>query len=74
MLVTGVADAQTNGPVPYQPSFSASPSLVTTPPTAIPATVADTEAENLRMALAAAKSGNVGRARMAMSKIGRAHV
>ena len=69
VLVTGVADAQTNGPVPYQPSFSASPSLVTTPPTAIPATVADTEAENLRMALAAAKSGDVGRARMAMSSL-----
>lgn len=68
-LVCGVADAQTNGPVPYQPSYSASPGLVTTPPTAIPGTVASVEAENLRMALSAAKSGDVGRARLAMDSL-----
>ena len=68
-LVCGVADAQTNGPVPYQPSYSTSPSLVTTPPTAIPGTVSDVEAENLRAALAAAKSGDVSRARLAMGAL-----
>jgi soluble lytic murein transglycosylase len=68
-LVCGVADAQTNGPVPYQPSYSSSPGLVTTPPTAIPGTVTDVEAENLRMALSAAKSGDVSRARLAMESL-----
>ncbi|OYX92756.1 MAG: lytic transglycosylase, partial [Caulobacter sp. 35-67-4] len=67
VLLGSVAGAQTSGPVPYQPSST--PSLVTTPPTAIPGTVSDVEAENLRMALAAAKSGDVSRARMAMSSL-----
>jgi len=67
VLLGSVAGAQTSGPVPYQPSST--PSLVTTPPTAIPGTVSDVEAENLRMALAAARSGDVSRARMAMSSL-----
>ncbi len=66
-LLGSVAGAQTSGPVPYQPSST--PALVTTPPTAIPGTVSDVEAENLRMALAAARSGDVSRARMAMSSL-----
>ncbi|ALL15236.1 lytic transglycosylase [Caulobacter henricii] len=64
MLVGSVAGAQTSGPVPYQ-SLSPPP-LVTTPPTAISSSLSDVEAENLRMALAAAKSGDVSRARLAM--------
>ena len=65
LLLGSVAGAQTSGPVPYQPSST--PALITTPPTAIPGTVSDAEADNLRAALAAARSGDVSRARMAMS-------
>ena len=67
VLLGSVAGAQTSGPVPYQPSST--PALVTTPPTAIPGAISGVEAENLRMALAGAKSGDVARARMAMSSL-----
>jgi len=69
VLVGGIAGAQTSGPVPYQSLPGALPALVTTPPTALPGTLSDVDAENLRQALSAARSGDVSRARAAMGSV-----
>jgi soluble lytic murein transglycosylase len=63
VLISGVAGAQ-NAPATAEP-----PALVTTPPTAIPSSLSDVDAENLRQAMAAAKSGDISRARSAMGSL-----
>jgi len=63
VLISGVAGAQ-NAPATAEP-----PALVTTPPTAIPSSLSDVDAENLRQALSAAKSGDISRARAAMGAL-----
>lgn len=62
-LVVGAADAQTTGYATQQPG------LIATPPTAVPASLSDTDAGNLQTALAAAKRGDVSGARMAMDSL-----
>jgi soluble lytic murein transglycosylase len=65
-VVVGVADAQTTS------GYAAgqnTPGLITTPPTAVPASLSDTDSANLQTALAAAKRGDVSSARMAMDSV-----
>ncbi len=63
--VVGAADAQTTSGY-ATPGAS---SLITTPPTAVPQTLSDTDSANLQSALAAAKRGDVSGARMAMGSL-----
>ncbi|NQE64937.1 lytic transglycosylase domain-containing protein [Caulobacter sp. RHG1] len=63
--VVGAADAQTTSGY-ATPGAS---SLITTPPTAAPQTLSDTDSANLQSALAAAKRGDVSGARMAMGSL-----
>jgi soluble lytic murein transglycosylase len=61
--VVGAADAQTTS------SYQSASSLITTPPTAVPQALSDTDSANLQSALAAAKRGDVSGARMAMGSL-----
>lgn len=63
--VVGAADAQTTSSY-ARPSNAG---LITTPPTAVPQALSDTDSANLQSALAAAKRGDVSGARMAMDSI-----
>ncbi len=67
MAVVGAADAQTTSG--YATSYSSQPGLITTPPTAVPGALSDTDSANLQSALAAAKRGDVSGARMAMDSL-----
>lgn len=67
MAVVGAADAQTTSG--YATSYSGQPGLITTPPTAVPGALSDTDSANLQSALAAAKRGDVSGARMAMDSL-----
>jgi soluble lytic murein transglycosylase len=64
-VVVGAADAQTTSGYASQPTSG----LITTPPTAVPAALSDTDSANLQTALAAAKRGDVSGARMAMDSL-----
>jgi soluble lytic murein transglycosylase len=64
-VVVGAADAQTTSGYASQTTSG----LITTPPTAVPATLSDTDSANLQTALAAAKRGDVSGARMAMDSL-----
>ena len=66
-VVFGTADAQTASP--YASPSQSAPGLITTPPTAVPAALSDTDSANLQTALAAAKRGDVSGARMAMDSL-----
>ncbi len=61
--VVGAADAQTTSP------YQGASSLITTPPTAVPQALSDTDSANLQSALAAAKRGDVSGARMALGSL-----
>lgn len=71
MATVGAADAQTSSSYAASPGQSGqtAPGLITTPPTAVPSTLSDTDAANLQTALAAAKRGDVSGARMAMDSL-----
>jgi soluble lytic murein transglycosylase len=65
--MVGAADAQTTSG--YATSYSSQPGLITTPPTAVPGALSDTDSANLQSALAAARRGDVSGARMAMDSL-----
>lgn len=67
MAVVGTADAQTTSG--YATSYASQPGLITTPPTAVPGALSDTDSANLQSALAAAKRGDISGARMAMDSL-----
>ena len=67
MAVVGAADAQTTSG--YATSYASQPGLITTPPTAVPGALSDTDSANLQSALAAAKRGDISGARMAMDSL-----
>ena len=67
MAAVGAADAQTASP--YATSGQYAPGLITTPPTAVSATLSDTDSANLQTALSAAKRGDVSGARAAMESL-----
>jgi soluble lytic murein transglycosylase len=64
-VVVGAADAQTTSGYASQTTSG----LITTPPTAVPTALSDTDSANLQTALAAAKRGDVSGARMAMDSL-----
>ncbi len=64
-LACGFADAQTSGPVPY----AVSPGSLATTQASSFGSLSASDAENLRAALAAARTGDVSRARLAMSTL-----
>nr|WP_295112255.1 lytic transglycosylase domain-containing protein [uncultured Caulobacter sp.] len=66
-LVVGAADAQTTAV--YATPYQSQAGLITTPPTAVPGALSDTDSANLQSALAAAKRGDVSGARMAMDSL-----
>ncbi|WP_395444020.1 transglycosylase SLT domain-containing protein [Caulobacter sp. UC70_42] len=67
VAVVGAADAQTTSG--YATSYASQPGLITTPPTAVPGALSDTDSANLQSALAAAKRGDISGARMAMDSL-----
>jgi len=67
VAMVGAADAQTTSG--YATSYSGQPGLITTPPTAVPGALSDTDSANLQTALNAAKRGDVSGARMAMDSL-----
>ena len=64
-VVVGAADAQTTSGYASQTTSG----LITTPPTAVPTALSDTDSANLQTSLAASKRGDVSGARMAMDSL-----
>jgi len=64
-VVVGAADAQTTSGYASQTTSG----LITTPPTAVPTALSDTDSANLQTSLAAAKRADVSGARMAMDSL-----
>jgi soluble lytic murein transglycosylase len=67
VAAVSAADAQTASP--YANPYQSAPGLITTPPTAVPAALSDTDTGNLQTSLAASKRGDVSGARMAMDSL-----